>query len=86
MQGNQTSTDIYLLHDDTLDIGSLAGLAPERQLIGLQWRQRSTPPASARVLLYLSDDQVRDLSPLMIERQWEIGVLPHPEARPAIYP
>jgi uncharacterized hydrophobic protein (TIGR00271 family) len=83
MQENQEITDIYLLHDDTLDTGSLAGLAPERQLIGLQWRQRSTPPARARVLLYLSDDQVRDLSPLMIEKQWEIGVLPHPEARRA---
>jgi uncharacterized hydrophobic protein (TIGR00271 family) len=80
-QGDQVTTDIYLVHDDTLDIGSLAGLAPERQLIGLQWKQRNTPPAGARVLLCLSDDQVRDLSLLAIEKQWEVGVLPHPEAK-----
>jgi uncharacterized hydrophobic protein (TIGR00271 family) len=79
-QGSTATSDIYIVHDDTLDLQPLAGLAPDRQVIGLGWPERSTPPAGARVLLYLGDDQVRELSSLAIERQWEVGVLPHPEA------
>jgi uncharacterized hydrophobic protein (TIGR00271 family) len=73
--------DLYLIHDDSVDLQSLAGLAEGRPLIGLPWSQRNTPPPGARVHLYLDDDRIRELAPLAIEQQWEVGILPHPEAR-----
>ena len=78
-QKSPATTDIYLIHDDTLETGPLAGLAPGHRLVDLQWEQRSTPPAGARVFLSLGDDRIRDLTPLAVEQQWELGILPHPE-------
>jgi uncharacterized hydrophobic protein (TIGR00271 family) len=72
--------DLYLIHDGTLDLQSLSGQAPEQSLTGLLWDQRETPPVNARVLLYLGDEKVHELAPLVIEKQWELGLLPHPEA------
>lgn len=82
-QGIEQPADIHLIHDDTLDLQPLSDLAQGRRLTGLPWAQRDTPPAGARVILYLGDPQVRELAPLAIERQWEIGLLPHPEATQA---
>lgn len=79
-QGRVDVTDIYLIHDDTLDLELLSGIAEGRQLIGLDWSQRQTPPAGARVLLQLGDSHIRELAPLAMEQHWEIGLLPHPEA------
>ena len=71
-QESPATTDIYLIHDDTLETGPLAGLAPGHRLVDLQWEQRSTPPAGARVFLSLGDDRIRDLTPLagMTSLQW----------------
>ena len=74
------TTDLHLIHDGTLDLPVLQDLAPERRIIGLDWSQRETPPAESRVLLYLTDDRLRELAPLIVEHHWEVGVLPHPEA------
>ncbi len=82
-QGSLQSSDLYLIHEQALDLKALSALAPDRRLIGLKWSQRSTPPAGARVLLHLGDDQTRELAPLVIEKQWEVGILPHPEAQQA---
>jgi uncharacterized hydrophobic protein (TIGR00271 family) len=82
-QGNAGTSDLYLVDDGTLDLQSLTALASDWRLIGLRWVQRSEPPVGARVLLYLGDDQLRELAPLAIEKQWEVGLLPHPEARQA---
>ena len=79
-QGSEAGSDIYLIHDDTLDLRLVAGLAEGRQLIDLRWSQRHTPPAGARVLLHLGDGQIRELAQQAMEQQWEIGLLPHPEA------
>src|SRR5210317_2144876 len=79
-QGRVDGSDIYLIHDDTLDLELLSGIAEGRQLIGLQWSQRQTPPAGARVLLQLGDSHIRELAPLAMEQHWDIGLLPHPEA------
>jgi uncharacterized hydrophobic protein (TIGR00271 family) len=79
-QGSVDGADLYLIHDDILDLQALSELAANRHLIELQWSQRSTPPAGARVLLYLGDGQIRELAVLAMERQWEIGLLPHPQA------
>lgn len=82
-QVNSVASELYLIHDDTLDLQALAELAPDRQLVGLSWEQRNTPPTGARVLLYLGDEQIRDLAPKVIEKQWEIGLLTHPDAKQA---
>jgi uncharacterized hydrophobic protein (TIGR00271 family) len=79
-QGSLGTADLYLIHDNTLDLRSLSRLAPGRQLTGLTWSQRKMPAAGARVLLYLGDGQIRELAPLAMEQQWELGLLPHPEA------
>lgn len=70
----------YLIHDHSLDSESMSELASIRGLVELDWDQRDTPPIDARVFLYLGDERIRELAPLAIERQWEIGLLPHPEA------
>ncbi len=82
-QGLGTS-DLYLIHDGTLEVSELAGLAPEHRLIGLEWDQRDTPPVESRVFLHLDDERLRELVPHAIERQWEVGLLPHPQARRAM--
>ena len=79
-QGHAGNSGLYLIHDDTLDLQLVSGLAEGRQLTGLQWSQRHTPPAGARVLLHLGDGHIRELAPLAMEQQWEIGLLPHDEA------
>ena len=80
-EGGSAPSDLYLIHDGALDLPSLSKLAPDRRVIGREWDQRDTPPAGARVLLYLPTEQLRELAPLAVERQWELGLLPHPEAR-----
>ncbi len=78
------TSDLYLIHDGTLELSELAVLAPGHRLIGLGWEQRDTPPESSRVFLHLDDEHLRELGPLAIERQWEVGLLPHPQARQAM--
>jgi len=74
-------SNIYLIHDGALDIPSLLALVSDQQLIDLTWDQRDTPPTGARVLLHLADEQIRELVSLSLEKQWEIGLLPHPKAK-----
>jgi uncharacterized hydrophobic protein (TIGR00271 family) len=73
-------SELYLIHDANLEPPSLAELAPDITLISLPWAERDAAPAGARVLLYLGNEQIRDLAHLALERQWEVGLLPHPEA------
>lgn len=82
-QGSPATSDLYLIHDGSLEHESLTGLAAERPLTVLAWEQRSTPPNGGRVLIYLNDERIRELAPLAIEKQWETGLLPHPEASQA---
>ncbi len=72
--------DVYLIHDGTLDLDAVAEAAPDRTIVVLEWDQRLAPPSAARVLLFLSTDQIRELAPVSLERQWEIGILPHDDA------
>ena len=78
-QESPRTSEIYLIHDDTLDIQSLSGNTPHQRLIGLNWKQRNTPPIRSRVLLYLGDEQIRALLQLILQKHWEVGLLPHPE-------
>ena len=79
---NLEISDLYLIHDGSLDLQPLLELAQDRRLIVLAWDQRADAPAGSRVILYLTAERVRELVPLAIERQWQLGVLPHPEAKP----
>ncbi len=78
--GNLEPSDLYLIHDGSLDLQPLFELAQDRRLVALAWDQRADPPTGSRVILYLTAERVRELVPLAIERQWQLGVLPHPEA------
>jgi diacylglycerol kinase family enzyme len=77
------SADLYLIHDGSLDIPSLSELSPDYRVIGLAWIQHSTPPDRSRILVYLNDEQLRTLAAVAIEKQWEVGLLPHPKAEQA---
>lgn len=81
-EGDSLGTlDLYLIHDETPDLQSLAGLAPDdRRLIPLEWSARATSPTGSRVLVSLEDERLRELAPLAVEREWELGLLPHPGA------
>lgn len=80
-QASAETSDVYLVHDSTLALQPLAELVREQRLIGLDWNQRTTPPDGARVLLHITPEQLRELVPQAIEQQWEVGLLPHPEAK-----
>ena len=71
---------LYVLHDATLDPVALSEEVPDIAFTAVSWSERDTPPSGARVLLYLGDEQIRDLAQLALDRAWEIGLLPHPEA------
>lgn len=71
----------YLLYDSSLEAVAAAELVVDSGLVPLAWAERENIGVGQRVLLWLGDEQVRDLAPLAMEREWEIGLLPHPEAR-----
>ena len=75
---------IYLIHDDTLDLSSLSELTADYPLIFVQWGDKNTLPENVRARLYLNDEQIKELIPLASEKQWEIGVLTHPDAKYAV--
>jgi uncharacterized hydrophobic protein (TIGR00271 family) len=72
---------LYMLHDDSLEPETLAELSAETPLTAVSWSQRDTLPPGVRVLLCLGDEQIRDLTNHALEQQWEIGILPHADAR-----
>jgi uncharacterized hydrophobic protein (TIGR00271 family) len=76
----EVPAELYLVHDASLDLDDLRAQAPDTPFTPIAWSERDTPPPAARVLLYLGDEQIRDLGPLALEKQWEVGLLPHSEA------
>ena len=70
----------YVIHDGSLTLSDLSRKAPDQPLHLLHWNQRNDPPHSARVLLYLNDQAIRELLATALDRQWQIGLLPHPDA------
>lgn len=78
------SLDLYLIHDTSLDPQAFSESVPEIPFTALPWSERDTPPNAARVLLCLGDEQIREIAHQALERQWEVGLLPHAEARQAM--
>lgn len=75
---------LFLIHDSSLSAEDRAALAALAPLTFLSWTERDTPPHQARVLFYLGDEMIREVATRALERQWEVGVLPHSEARQAM--
>lgn len=73
----------YLLHDSTFDPERAAAWLEAQDITLVAYADRESIASQSRVLLWLGDEQVRDLAWLGIERQWRIGLLAHPEAREA---
>lgn len=72
--------ELFLIHDGTLEVQRLRELVQGRKLIDVEWSLRHTVPEGSRVLLFLGDEQIRDLVLLAAERHWEVGLLVHREA------
>ncbi|TDG12081.1 TIGR00341 family protein [Seongchinamella unica] len=78
-----TREPCYLVHDSTFDPERAAEWLQSNEITLVPYADRESVDSGARVLLWLGDEQVRDLAPLGVERQWRIGLLAHPEAREA---
>lgn len=76
--------DVYLIHDTNIDLERLAEQNAGVDFTALSWSERHIPPAGARVLLCLGDEYVRELAQQALDSDWEVGLLPHPEARQAM--
>jgi uncharacterized hydrophobic protein (TIGR00271 family) len=74
---------MYLIHDASLRADAIGELSALGGVSFVPWAERDTPPSGARVLVYLGDEMLRELADLALNRQWEVGVLPHPEATQA---
>lgn len=75
---------LYLIHDSSLDEHEKAALGALASVTFLPWAERETPQSQTRVLLYLGDEMIRELAAIALEREWEIGILPHADARQAM--
>ena len=75
---------MYLIHDSTFLPEQSGDPGRDGAIHCLGWAAREEVPAGARVLVCLGDEQIRELAPLALEREWEVGVLPHPDARTAM--
>ncbi len=68
----------WLIHDEVEPDPATSDLSC------LAWADRDRPPAGARVLLCLSDERVREIARMAMDRAWEVGLLPHKEAPQAL--
>jgi uncharacterized hydrophobic protein (TIGR00271 family) len=50
----------------------------------IAWADRETIAENTRVMVCLSDEAIRDLVSLAVQRQWQLAVLPHPDATEAM--
>ncbi|GAA5214456.1 TIGR00341 family protein [Corallincola platygyrae] len=64
----------------------LLPLFSEQELTPVAFESRCLPkwPEQARVFLFLNDEQLADVLPFAVESQWQVVVLPHPEASNAM--
>ena len=77
---NNEPRQSYLLHDSKLDVEQLQQVIQDTPLRLVTWTERETVPPEARVLLYLSDEHIRELASDRRINNWQVGILPHPEA------
>jgi len=80
-RAEQQFPQAYLLHDETLELASIEKFIIDKKLETLLLDQHSKIPDGGRVLFYIDDSRIRELLPMAIKRQWEVGILHHPSAR-----
>jgi len=80
-QAEQQFPAAYLVHDESLELAPLNKFITDKKLETLLLNQHNQIPDGARVLLYIDDIRIRELLPVAVKRQWELGVLHHPNAR-----
>ncbi|GAB3031027.1 TIGR00341 family protein [Bowmanella dokdonensis] len=69
----------FLLHDGTLNLDPLLEAFPD--LHALRFGQDPLPDNAARVLVYLNDENIKQVWAEVQSRDWELGLLPHPESK-----
>lgn len=75
---------LFLIHDSNLQAQEMQELAALASLTFVPWADRDIPPRKSRVLFCLGDEMIREAGSTAVERQWEVGILPHLEARQAM--
>lgn len=75
---------LFLIHDAKLLAADIEELSALASVTFIPWAERDAAPRNARVLLYLGDEMIREVATKALELQWEVGILPHPEARQAM--
>ena len=73
-----------MIHDGKLNLSLLSEIETDQNIAIQHWNERNSIPLNASVLLYISDEQIKELILIAIEKQWEIAVLVHPEANYAV--
>jgi uncharacterized hydrophobic protein (TIGR00271 family) len=71
---------IYLLHDGSFDSALLENLQFQGSIDPIELHRGHRPPEGARVWMWLGDDDIRENWHLIINKKWEVGLLPHPDA------
>jgi hypothetical protein len=75
-----SSSSYILLHDGSFDERWLPECPEGCHISLVTFEPSQLPDPEAYVLSYLSDETLRSIWLKVIERQWKIGILPHPEA------
>jgi len=75
---------LFLVHDDSLDRAVREADSGAQPAALLPWSDRDSAPDGARVLVCLGDERIREIALLALQRRWQVGVLPHPEAPQAM--
>ena len=73
----------FLLHDSSFETERASSWLQDASISLVPFSDRDKLADNSRVLLWLGDEQIRDLATLALQRQWQIGLLPHPGARQA---
>lgn len=72
-----------LLYDSSLEDAQLEPYRSEPIEL-VPWADRESIAEKKRVLLCLSDEAIRDIIVLAVQRNWQLAVLPHPDANEAM--
>ncbi|MBF0446548.1 MAG: TIGR00341 family protein [Magnetococcales bacterium] len=69
----------HIIHDGSLSLEDVKLQVDVGSVLTLDDISSVLPAAGEKVILYLSDDKIKEILPIAIERDWEIMPLPHLE-------
>jgi uncharacterized hydrophobic protein (TIGR00271 family) len=70
----------HLIHDSSFEPERASSWLEQAQLQLVPYAERESIATGEAVLLWLGDEQIRDMAALAMERQWTVALLAHPEA------